>query len=63
MIKSETVIINGIEYRRTYSDSGFMIHKYNKKDQLYIEAVDILGSTTKYYESSVLVVSIEPLVE
>ena len=48
MITTETITINGAEYRRTYSDNGFMIERNNIR---YTEAVDSSNSSHIYTET------------
>jgi len=42
MIITETIIIDGKTYKKTYSDCGLHIRKKNT-EEMYIEAVDILA--------------------
>lgn len=48
MIRTETVIINGKEYVRTYSDAGYMIERGGAK---YEEAIDPTGLGRTYTET------------
>lgn len=50
MIRIETVIINGKEYTRTWSDLGVMIER---DGALYEEAVDPVDSGREYTETDV----------
>lgn len=50
MIKTETITINGKQFIRTYSDSGFMIERDNVK---YDEAIDPIGLEREYIETDV----------
>lgn len=54
MIKTETIVINGTEFLRTYSDEGFCI----KRDEVvYEEAVDPLDSGREYTETDEMIYS------
>ena len=44
MIITENIIINGIEYKRTYSDAGFMVERDGVQ---YGAAVDPVNSNTE----------------
>lgn len=46
MIKTETVTINDREFRRTYSDEGFMIERDGVQ---YSEAIDPIGFEDRIY--------------
>lgn len=46
MIKTETVTINGREFRKTYSDEGFMIERDGVQ---YSEAIDPIGFEDRVY--------------
>lgn len=46
MIKTETVTINEREFRRTYSDEGFMIERDGVQ---YSEAIDPIGFEDRVY--------------
>ena len=48
MIIVETVIINGTEYQRTYSDIGMKIERDGVR---YDEAIDPMGSGREYTET------------
>lgn len=50
MIKTEIVTINGKQYRRTWSDNGFMIEREGTR---YGEAIDPLNSDTSYIETDI----------
>ena len=41
---------DGVKLNRTYSDSGFYIHKINT-DEIYDEAMDIEGALYEYEET------------
>lgn len=50
MIVNETVVINGVEYSKTYSDSG----RYIERDgDLYVEAIDPIGYDRVYTETEI----------
>lgn len=46
MIKTETVTINDREFRKTYSDEGFMIERDGVQ---YSEAIDPIGFEDRIY--------------
>lgn len=46
MIKTETVTINGRDFRKTYSDEGFMIERDGVQ---YSEAIDPIGFEDRVY--------------
>lgn len=50
MIKSEITNINGKQYRRTYSDSGYYIERDGMR---FSEAVDFLGADFVYTETNI----------
>ena len=50
MVKSEVVEINGTQYRRTYSDSGYYIERDGMQ---FSEAIDFLGADFVYTETDV----------
>ena len=50
MVKSEVIEINGKQYRRTYSDSGYYIERDGMQ---FSEAVDFLGADFVYTETDV----------
>lgn len=50
MIKTEIVTIKNKEYRRTYSDAGYMIERENVQ---YSEAIDPITSNRVYTETNV----------
>jgi len=50
MIKQETVTFNGREFRRTYSDEGYLIRKVGT-DEIYSEAVDLPDRKFEYVET------------
>lgn len=52
MIKSEITNINGKQYRRTYSDSGYYIERDGMQ---FSEAVDFLGADFVYTETNIII--------
>ena len=50
MVKSEVIEINGTQYRKTYSDSGFYIERDGMQ---FSEAVDVIGADFVYTETDV----------
>ena len=50
MVKSEITNINGKQYRRTYSDSGYYIERDGMQ---FSEAVDFLGADFVYTETNI----------
>lgn len=50
MVKSEIIDINGKQYRRTYSDSGYYIERDGMQ---FSEAIDFLGADFVYTETDV----------
>ncbi len=50
MIQQETVTFNGREFRRTYSDEGYLIRKVGT-DEIYSEAVDLPDRNFEYVET------------
>lgn len=50
MVKSEVIEINGRQYRRTYSDSGYYIERDGMQ---FSEAVDFLGTDFVYTETNI----------
>lgn len=50
MIRTENITINGKEFIRTYSDSGFMVERDGVQ---YDEAVDPIGFDRTYTETDV----------
>lgn len=50
MVKSEVIDINGKQYRRTYSDSGYYIERDGMQ---FSEAVDFLGADFVYTETNI----------
>jgi len=50
MIQQETVTFNGREFRRTYSDEGYLIRKVGT-DEIYSEAVDLPYRNFEYVET------------
>jgi len=52
MIKTEIISINGVYFRRTYSDANFMIER---DDAQYIDAIDPISSGRIYIETNELI--------
>ena len=50
MVKSEVIEINGTQYRKTYSDSGYYIERDGMR---FSEAVDVIGADFAYSETDV----------
>ena len=50
MVKSEVIEINGRQYRRTYSDSGYYIERDGMQ---FSEAIDFLGTDFVYTETNI----------
>ena len=50
MVKSEVIEINGTQYRKTYSDSGFYIERDGMQ---FSEAVDFIGADFVYTETNI----------
>ena len=50
MVKSEVIEINGTQYRRTYSDSGYYIERDGMQ---FSEAIDFLGADFVYTETDI----------
>ena len=50
MVKSDIIDINGTQYRKTYSDSGYYIERDGMQ---FSEAVDFLGADFVYTETDV----------
>ena len=50
MVKSEVIEINGTQYRKTYSDSGYYIERDGMR---FSEAVDVIGADFVYTETDV----------
>lgn len=50
MIVTETVKVGKREFKRTYSDCGFIIQKVGT-DERYSEAIDVLDSEFEYTET------------
>lgn len=46
MIRTEQIEINGMQFRRTYSDEGFMIERDGVQ---YSEAIDPIGFEDRVY--------------
>lgn len=51
MIKTEIIKFGQKEFKRTYSDKGFVIQKIGTEER-YSEAIDILDSDFEYEETS-----------
>lgn len=54
MIVIETIKINDKEYKKTYSDSGYLIRKIGT-DEIYDEAIDLINSDDEYEETTMLI--------
>lgn len=54
MILIETIKINDKEYKRTYSDSGYLIRKIGT-DEMYEEAIDLLETVVTYEETDIII--------
>lgn len=52
MIVTETILINDVEFSRTYSSLGFLIERDGVR---YAEAVDPLDSGREYTETDVII--------
>ena len=50
MVKSEVIEINGTQYRKTYSDSGYYIERDGMR---FSEAIDVIGADFVYTETDV----------
>lgn len=50
MILTENIVINGIEYKRTYSDAGFMVERDGIQ---YGAAIDPVNSNRSYTETNI----------
>ena len=50
MVKSDVIHINGKQYRKTYSDSGFYIERDGMQ---FSEAVDFIGADCVYTETDI----------
>ena len=50
MIKTEPYFFNDKEFKRTYSDEGFLIRKVGT-EEIYSEAVDLLTAPWQYEET------------
>ena len=50
MVKSEIIEINGTQYRKTYSDSGYYIERDGMQ---FSEAVDVIGADFVYTETNI----------
>lgn len=53
MIVIEKIKINDIEYKKTYSDSGYLIRKIGT-DEIYDEAIDLIDANYDYEETDIL---------
>jgi len=54
MIKTEPYFFNDKEFKRTYSDEGFLIRKVGT-EEIYSEAVDLLTAPWQYEETDELI--------
>ena len=54
MIVIETIKINDKEYKKTYSDSGYLIRKVGT-DEIYEEAIDLLETVVTYEETDIII--------
>ena len=54
MIITETITINGKEFTRNYSDTGYMIQKVGI-NEIYSEAIDPINSGRTYVETDILI--------
>lgn len=50
MIVTETIMLNGKEFTKNYSDAGYMIQKVGT-EEIYSEAVDPINSGRTYVET------------
>ena len=50
MVKSEVIEINGTQYRKTYSGSGYYIERDGMR---FSEAIDVIGADFVYTETDV----------
>lgn len=50
MVKSKVIEINGTQYRKTYSDSGYYIERDGMR---FSEAIDVIGADFVYTETDV----------
>ena len=50
MVKSDIIDINGKQYRKTYSDSGYYIERDGMR---FSEAIDFLGAYFVYTETNI----------
>ena len=50
MVKSEVIEMNGTQYRKTYSDSGYYIERDGMQ---FSEAIDFLGTDFVYTETNI----------
>ena len=48
MVKTEIVTINDKQYKRTYSDEGYMI---KRGEEVYEEAIDPIDTDREYVET------------
>ena len=58
MVVTEKITLNGTEYIRNYSDSGFCIER---DGVVYSEAIDPLGTDRHYTETDILIEAEENL--
>lgn len=52
MIKTELIVVDGRQFRRTWSDAGFMIER---DGAVYSEAVDPVEFDRVYMETDILI--------
>ena len=52
MIKTENITINGVQFRKTWSDANYLIERDGAK---YSEAVDPIGIERTYTETNELI--------
>ena len=52
MIKTELIVVNGRQFRRTWSDAGFMIER---DGAMYSDAVDPVEFDRVYMETDILI--------
>ena len=54
MVITENIVIDGEEFIKNHSDSGYMIKKVGT-DEMYSEAIDPIGSGRTYVETDELI--------
>ena len=62
MIITETITIDGVQLVKNYSDAGYKIQKVGT-DEIYVDAVDPIGSGRTYIETNERIETPEPLSE